>query len=172
MMYRRFKFDEGTPATLAKLATLHVESGQTVATVATVATPSAPNLHFKPLSSADEAEIEERKGMAAGRVSETYLDGWARLQCQRPASVSDDEWRQAVNDAGLFLDQFGSQAAELQWTSHDLFAALTDSARSGLVWFLKGEKVRALGPEHAITEGGRVFDPQAESSRWKIPFPS
>jgi hypothetical protein len=35
----------------------------------------------------DEAEIEERKGMAAGRVPEPYLDAFARLKCQKLITV-------------------------------------------------------------------------------------
>jgi len=57
----------------------------------------------------DEVEIEERKAMAMGGVPETYLDAWARLQCQSPATVSEDDWQQAIIDAGLFLDRFGDQ---------------------------------------------------------------
>jgi hypothetical protein len=87
----------------------------------------------------DEVEIEGRKAMAMGGVPEPYL--WQRIQCQRPQSVTEDEWRQAINDAGLFLDRWGS-----------------DSSPGGLVWFLQGEAVRALGPEHAVTESGRTFD--------------
>ena len=32
-----------------------------------------------------------------------------------------------------------------------------DGSPGGLVWFLVGETVRALGPAHAITESGRNF---------------
>ena len=53
--------------------------------VASVATPSAP----------DEAEIVERAGLTADRVPEVYLAEWARLNCRKPARVSDDEWRLA-----------------------------------------------------------------------------
>jgi hypothetical protein len=28
----------------------------------------------------------------------------------------------------------------------------------GLVWFLRGETIRALWPEHAVTDSARVFD--------------
>jgi len=50
-----------------------------------------------------------------GSVPELYLDAWARLQCQNPMRVSDAEWRQAIDDAGRFLDQWGSLADEFQW---------------------------------------------------------
>jgi hypothetical protein len=44
----------------------------------------------------DEAEIEERKGMAMGGVPAAYADAWARLQCQKPRGVTDEDWRLAV----------------------------------------------------------------------------
>jgi hypothetical protein len=52
----------------------------------------------------------------------------------------------------------GKLALEFQWSPGDPFNVPRDGVHSGLVWFLKGEAVRALGPEHAITESGRVFD--------------
>jgi hypothetical protein len=42
--------------------------------------------------------------MAMDSVPEPYLDAWARFQCQKPLTVSDAHWRQAVDDAGMFLD--------------------------------------------------------------------
>ena len=50
--------------------------------------------------------------MAMDSVPERYLDAWARLQCQKPTRVSDAEWRQAIDDAGRFLDQWGSLAVQ------------------------------------------------------------
>jgi hypothetical protein len=47
--------------------------------------------------------------LASDSVPEPYLDAWARLQCQH---VTVEQWRQAVDDAGRFLDQWGSVAAE------------------------------------------------------------
>jgi hypothetical protein len=101
----------------------------------------------------DEAEIEERKGMAADSVPEAYLDAWARLQCQRPR-VPDDEWQLAINDAGGFLDAWGSMAAEFGWTPGELFDVPRGDGTSGLIWFLKGEPVRSLGPDHAVLGNG------------------
>jgi hypothetical protein len=52
----------------------------------------------------DAAALEERAGLAADRVPPVYLDAWARLNCQKPASVSQAEWRLALDDGGRFLD--------------------------------------------------------------------
>ena len=106
----------------------------------------------------DEAEIVERKAMAMGGVPEAYLDGWARLQCQRPATVSDDEWRQAIVDAGLFLDQWGGMAVELGWTPADLFDPPSEGNPGGLVWRIRGQGIRALGDGHAVTIEGARYD--------------
>lgn len=40
-------------------------------------------------------------------VPECCLDGWVRLQCQQPANVTEARWRQAIDDAGRFFDQWG-----------------------------------------------------------------
>jgi hypothetical protein len=106
----------------------------------------------------EPVELEYRKGMAMDSVPEPYHDAWGRLQCQRPTAVSEDAWRLAVNDAGLFLDAWGSLAVEFEWTPGDLFDLPRDGKQGGLVWFLNGESVRSLGPEHMVAECGRVFD--------------
>jgi hypothetical protein len=91
-----------------------------------------------------------------GSVPEPYLDAWARLQVQRPETISDAEWQLAINDAGLFLDQWASLALEFVWTAGDLFDVPRHGKLGGLVWFLNGESVRSLGPEHAVMDSGLV----------------
>ncbi len=117
----------------------------------------------------DQVKLEERKAMAMDSVPERYLDAWARLQCQKPMRVSDADWRQAIDDAGRFLDQWGSPAVEFQWTPGDLFDVPGDDKQGGLIWFLEGEIVRALGPEHAVTTYDRVFD-RVMRSDWRTPY--
>ena len=56
---------------------------------------------------ADLDAIEERAALAADCVPACYLDAWARLQCQRPLSVADAEWRLAINDAGAVSRRLG-----------------------------------------------------------------
>jgi hypothetical protein len=106
----------------------------------------------------DVVEIEERAAMAAGGVPEPYLDTWARLQCQRPFGASDQECRQAIDDAGRFLDQWGNRAVEFGWTAGDLFDVPRDGKPGGLVWFLGGESVQAIGPRRMVMQDGRVFN--------------
>jgi hypothetical protein len=106
-----------------------------------------------------EVEIEERKAMATDSVPEPYLDAWARLQVQKPMAVPDAKWRLAIDDGGLFLDQWAGLALEFGWSIDELFG------RDGLAWFLEGESVQALGPEHAVTVAGRVFDSLKNNQR-------
>jgi hypothetical protein len=105
-----------------------------------------------------EVEIEERKAMAMGSVPEPFLDAWARLQLQWPYAMPEAHWQQAIDDAGRFLDQWGSVAFTLDWTPGDLFDVPANGKPGGLVWSLQGETVRGLGPEQAVTQSGRVFD--------------
>ena len=100
----------------------------------------------------DAAEIEERAGLAADRVPRIYLDAWARLNCQKPASVLEAEWRLALDDGGRFLDRWGNEAAEWGWTPGDIFDLST-----GLVWRLAGRRVGALGLDEMHLSDGRII---------------
>jgi hypothetical protein len=97
------------PATVATLR----QTGSECRNVATVARGDA-------LIFVDEVDIEERAGLAADLVPTVYLDAWARLNCQKPASASESEWRLALDDGGRFLDAWGNDAADVGWTSGEL----------------------------------------------------
>jgi hypothetical protein len=153
------------PATIATLR----HNGPNCRKVATVATPHASNLARDCRNVAivatggvadDEiaALIEERAALCAGSVPAIYLDAWSRLCHQKPMRVSESEWRQALDDGGRFLDRWASEAALWGWTVADLFDVPREGRRGGLIWFLRNEPIVAFGPEHARTEGGRVFD--------------
>ena len=86
--------------------------------------------------------------MAPGSVPERYLDARARFQLQCPGGVTEQAWRQAIDDTGRFLDQWGKLADSFGWLPGDLFDVPREGAM-GLVWWLKGRTVTALGPEHA-----------------------
>jgi hypothetical protein len=100
----------------------------------------------------DEAAIEQRAGLAADRVPPAYLDAWARLNCQKPASVSETEWRLALDDGGQFLDAWGNEAADMGWTPGDLF-----DVTAGLAWRLAGERIEAIGADRARLSDGRTI---------------
>ena len=101
--------------------------------------------------------------MAADRVPACYLDGWARLQYQRPLSTDLDAWQRSINDAGLFLDAWGADAAAMQWTAGELFDLPRGRLAGGLVWQLKGERVGALGEDRARLTDGRLIERQVGS---------
>jgi hypothetical protein len=93
------------------------------------------------LASPEEAEFEDRNAMAAG----THLDARTRLQCEKPISILDEEWQLAINDAGRFLDSWGGFAVEFQWSAGDLLDVPHDGKSGGLISFLGGESVQAIG---------------------------
>ncbi len=100
-----------------------------------------------------QAAIDERAGLASDRVPALYHDAWGRLHCQKPANVSDFEWRLALADGGLFLDAWGNDAATLGWTPGDLFDVV-----SGLVWRLCGGRIEVMGVDHVRLGDGRVLE--------------
>lgn len=93
-----------------------------------------------------------------GRMPERYLDAWVRLQVRRAFGIDEARWWQTIDAGGRFLDQWGSLASEFGWTPGDLFDMPGDGKTGGLLWWLSGEAVRSLGPEHAIAVSGGVFD--------------
>lgn len=105
------------------------------------------------MSSPDAFDMAERTAIAIvdGRVPPAYADAWAALQIRKWGNVSAAEWFQAVDDAGRFLDEWAEVALNFGWRSDDIFGW------PGLAWFCAGERVRALGPDNAITKSGRIF---------------
>jgi hypothetical protein len=86
------------------------------------------------------AEIEERAGLASDLVPLVYLDAWARLNHQKPSSVSETEWCRALDEGGQFLDRWGYVAHAFGWTPGEIF-----DVSAGLVWRLSGEPVEFIG---------------------------
>jgi len=111
-----------------------------------------------PLAEPDPVALEERKATAMGAVPERYLDAWARLQLQCPAGIDEVLWQRAVDDAGLFLDQWGRTAARYGWTPGELFNVPAAGKQGGLIWFLGGERLRLLTERRVFTLLGRVFE--------------
>jgi hypothetical protein len=105
----------------------------------------------------DRDAIEERAALAAESVPACYLDAWAHFQCQRPLSLAESEWWQAIDDAGLFLDAWGANAAAMLWGSGELFDVPHEGRPGGLVWQLKGCRVSALGTDKARLADGRTI---------------
>lgn len=103
--------------------------------------------------------MEERSAIAEydGKAPRVYCDAWARLQCEPPKCASETEWLRALDDAGRFLDSWGSIAAELDWPAKAIFAVPREKESGGLVWILRGATVRSLATRHAHLSDGRIF---------------
>jgi hypothetical protein len=86
-----------------------------------------------------------------------YRRTFAHLLLKPPEHIPEDRWQQCVQDGRAFLAQWGEQAAQLGWTSADLFglhkppeqphpsySRLSRYDATGLVWLLQGRCVIAL----------------------------
>jgi hypothetical protein len=110
----------------------------------------------EPLDAEVEA-IEERAAIVCETCPAPYVDTFAGLNHQKPFAVSDAEWRLALDDAGRFLDDWGADAADMQWSPGDLFDVPRPGRPGGLVWRLRGERVESLGWDHARLSDGRIL---------------
>jgi hypothetical protein len=68
---------------------------------------------------------------------------------------------------GRFLGQLGELAGNFGWSPGDLFDVPRDGAM-GVVWWLKGTAVTALGPEHACV-GQPAYD-RVTRREWVNPY--
>lgn len=146
-------------------STQAANEGQTLAGLATLAVSNSVNPKTESAPASDPAALDERLAMAMeGGVHEVYADAWARLQIQRPVETEEATWRRAIDDAGVFLDQWGELAAQFGWTAGEIFD-VPRNGQAGLIWILQGEAVRTLGPEQAIIVSDRIFD-RLDRSAW------
>ncbi len=96
------------------------------------------------------AAIEERAGIAQhdGGVPRHYALAFAEFQHERPVGAEFERWQSAINDAGLFLDQWSCSAHGLGWSCAALFGQsrliAAASKQMGLFWLLNGRRVLAL----------------------------
>lgn len=96
------------------------------------------------------ASIEERTAIAQhdGGVPRHYALAFAEFQHECPAGTALERWQLAINDAGLFLDQWGCGAHGLGWSCAALFGQsrliAAASKQMGLVCLLNGRRVLAL----------------------------
>jgi hypothetical protein len=104
----------------------------------------------------DDVAVAERAAIAIelGRVPPAYAGAWAVFQMRKPGQLSEAAWFQAIDDAGRFLDEWASLALDFGWRPNDIFG------QRGLARFCTGERVRAVGPDNAITASGRIFTRQ------------
>jgi hypothetical protein len=128
---------------LAKLAALAISHDQAQEKV--VSGNGFPELVLDVDECAAHAEI-------GGEVPAIYARAFAEMQVRPLRTMSVDRWRETVNDAGLFLDEWGPTAEKAGWTAEDLFGA------HGIVWALNGKPLAALDHNRAILPTGRRVD--------------
>lgn len=109
----------------------------------------------------DTADIVERTAIVEhdGHVPAEYAEEFARLQQWCPTGVPEARWRLFLNDGGVFLDRWGSEAVSLGWKVGDLFGLdpavpLARYDRMGLVWLLKAARVVSLSSTIAAISSG------------------
>jgi hypothetical protein len=141
----------GSTAIPARLVSRVREAKAELVALLTESTHVAPSESIKP----DPLARRVHRGIgpiglmkAMDSVPKRYLAAWGQFQCQCPGGVTEQAWRQAIDDAGRFLAQWGKHADSFGWSPGDLFDLPRDGAMS-LAWWLKGRTVTALGPEHA-----------------------
>ncbi len=93
----------------------------------------------------DAFEIAERSAIAIvdANVPTAYAEAWAVFQIRKPPDASAGDWYRAVDDAGQFLNAWAAFAVDFGWLPDD--------------GFCRGERVRAVGPDNAITASGWIF---------------
>ena len=162
-----------TPSFVAKVADVaalasakYEDRAKNVAEVANVAGGRLPRspaalAAAEPAPAVDQAE-REAIAIELGGVPGIYASEFARLQAMPPAEVPRDRWHQFINDAGLFLDRWGTQAEALGWRADELFgldpsAPMVRYDRMGLIWMLRGETVIDITETAARLSGGLTF---------------
>src|SRR5271167_1948150 len=78
--------------------------------------------------------IEERAAIISETCPAPYADTFARLNHQKPMTVSDAQGSRALDDAGRFLDDWGAEAAAMQWSVGELFVIPRERQPGGIVW--------------------------------------
>jgi hypothetical protein len=79
------------------------------------------------------------------------------MLAQRPPGVPPIVWEAAIYDAALLFGDWGSELARLGWQANDLFAVPRTGTRGGLLWFIKGSPVVAIGQTAAFVQDGRLY---------------
>lgn len=110
-----------------------------------------------------QIHVEERAAMAqhCGGIPAQYAGVFGQLQVAPPAGCDSGRWRQAIDDAGRFLDGWGREAERLGWSA----AEIIGPPQSSLAWALSGQHVVSLTASAATCSDGRVFDRASDVTR-------
>lgn len=116
-------------------------------------------LHF------DSDTFQERTAIIqANGLPREWAEGFALLcTMPRPSLYTAEAWQSIVDDAGVFLDRWGRQAACLGWQAHEVFGVHSKAPNHrydamGLIVLLQGRPVTAITAETARVDcGAGVF---------------
>jgi hypothetical protein len=131
-------------------ATQHRQSSAEPDTSDTTGTTESAQPSTDDLFEERAALIEEGTG-----VPRSWAEGFARLnQAACPPDVDPEAWRQLIDDAGCFLDRWGSEADRMGWSALDVFGVSrvvphTGYDAVGLVLLIRGGEVIAIGSDRA-----------------------
>jgi hypothetical protein len=109
--------------------------------------PVAPSWWPKP-----HPAIRRELPFGSDNVPARYEAAWQALLPQCPPGVTPFVWEAAIYDAALLFGDFGSLLDHYRWVPGDLF-----DLPGGLVWFIKGSPVVAIGRSMAQTQDGRIW---------------
>ena len=164
MTYRRFtprRSKQASDATFATLLHLDTPASPNVADVATVAAKAKPHSVAVVATvagiSEHKNEVEERAALIeyGPAVPRAWAEGFARLDCATPVGgFREDRWRRLIDDGGVFLDQWGNEAAALGWNVADVFGVdptVPDARfdRMGLLPLIAGGRVVSIDTNSA-----------------------
>jgi hypothetical protein len=138
-----------------------VETDETCETCETRATDETGSLS-KPAATATPApclkpRIRCEPPFGCGHVPARYRPAWEALLSQCPPALTPIVWQAAIFDAATLFGEFGKLVDEYRWTPGDLFDVPHDDTHGGLVWFIKGSPVVAIGRAMAQTQDGRIW---------------
>jgi hypothetical protein len=134
------------PAKAAKVVTQIPQSTQTLATLAG--------------ADVESTEFEERAAIIEfdGEIPQEWAEGLATLCVMScPEGVSENCWRQVVDNAGRFADLWAAKASALGWTAIDIFGVDRRKPEAaihtaGLIWLLGDKRIIAISADAVAVE--------------------
>ncbi len=85
-------------------------------------------------------------------VPPRFQAAWEALLAQCPPAVPSIIWEAAIYDAPTLFGDFGKLIDEYRWTPGALF-----DVPGGLIWFIHGSPVVAIGRNMAQCQDGRIW---------------
>jgi hypothetical protein len=91
------------------------------------------------------------------QVPDRYRAAWEAFLTQCPAGGTPHVWQAAIFDAATLFGSFGALIDEYRWAPGDLFDVPRDGRPDGVIWFIKGSPVVAVGRGMVQCQDGRIW---------------